>query len=117
MHEENDIPSPEKIREILDVVSDKVPSLLKELSSVLYSPEQAKQFGLAGATFYKELKAAGMTDDQAFELTNQYMSTMNIGHTMKGFAHHHSSCGPNEHDSHGWEKMKEIRKRKNTEQN
>ncbi len=117
MHGEKDIPSPDKIREILDVVSDKVPSLLKELSSVLYSPEQAKQFGLAGATFYKELKAAGMTDEQAFELTSQYMSTMNIGHTMKGFAHHYDCNGPHDHNGHGWEKMKEVKKIKNTEQN
>jgi len=35
--------------------------------------------------FYKELRDAGMTDEQAFELTRQYMSTLNIGHMMKGF--------------------------------
>jgi hypothetical protein len=67
----------------LDVVSEKVPDLLKELSGVLYSPEQAKKFGLAGAIFYKELKAAGMTDDQAYTLTQQYMSTMSLGSTIK----------------------------------
>ena len=88
MHEYNEMLDPDKIKEILNIVTEKVPGLLKELSGVLYSPEQAKQFSLAAATFYKELKAAGMTDEQAFELTNQYMSTMNFGHAMKGFAHH-----------------------------
>ena len=93
MHGNDEMPDAKTIEEILNVVSRKVPELLKELSGVLYSPEQAKQFSLAAATFYKELKAAGMTDEQAFELTNQYMSTMNIAHTMNGLAHH-GSCGP-----------------------
>lgn len=88
MHKQGEIPDPKKIEEILNIVSDKIPGLLKEFSGVLYSPDQAKQFGLAGATFYKELIAAGMTAEQAFELTSQYMSTMSIGSAMKGFAHH-----------------------------
>jgi hypothetical protein len=67
---------------------------------VLYSPEQAKKFGSAGATFYKELKAAGMTDEQAFELTNLYMSAMNLGSAMKDFAHHRGG----NHNGHGWNK-------------
>lgn len=79
------MPDPEQIKEILNVVSEKVPGLLKELSRVLYGPEEAKQLGVAVATFYKELRDAGMTDEQAFELTRQYMSTLNIGHMMKGF--------------------------------
>jgi hypothetical protein len=61
MHEnEHGIPDPEKIKEILDVVSEKVPGLLKELAGVLYGPDQAKKFGVAVATFYKELKDAGI---------------------------------------------------------
>jgi hypothetical protein len=88
MHKKSEMPEADQIKEILSVVSKEVPGLLKELAGVLYSPEQAKKFGLAGATFYKELKAAGMTDKQAFELTNQYMSTMNIGSAMSGLAHH-----------------------------
>ena len=34
------MPDPEKIKEILDVVSEKIPGLLKELSGLLYSPER-----------------------------------------------------------------------------
>jgi hypothetical protein len=67
------------------VISEKIPSLLKELSGVLYGTSQAKQFGVAIATFYKELKEAGMNEEQAFELTRQYMSTLNLGQMMKGF--------------------------------
>jgi hypothetical protein len=85
MNKHEGMPDPEKIKEILDVVSKKIPGLLKELSNILYGPTSAKQYAAAAATFYKELKAAGMTDEQAFELTSQYLSTLNIGKMMRGF--------------------------------
>ena len=77
-HEENwqghdRMPDPEKIKEILDIVSEKIPRLLKEMSGLLYSPKNAKQYAEAAAIFYKELKDAGMTNEQAFELTSQYL--------------------------------------------
>jgi hypothetical protein len=83
------MPDPEKIKEILDVVSEKIPGLLKELSSLLYSPQSAKQYAEAAAIFYKELKKAGMTEDQAYELTSQYLSTLNLGNMMGKFGKHH----------------------------
>jgi hypothetical protein len=76
------MPDPEKIKEILDVVSQKIPGLLKNLSELLYGPTSAKQYAEAAAIFFKELKVAGMTDAQAFELTKQYMSTLNLGNIM-----------------------------------
>ena len=82
MNEHNGLPDAEKIKEILDVVSEKIPGLLKQLSELLYGPKSAKQFAEAAAIFYKELKGAGMTDEQAFELTRQYMSTLNLGNMM-----------------------------------
>ena len=89
MNNHEKMPDPEKIKEILDVVSEKIPGLLKELSSLLYSPTNAKQYATAAATFYKELRNAGMTDEQAFELTSQYLSTLNIGKVIGKFSDHH----------------------------
>ena len=88
MNKHEGMPDPEKIKEILDVVSEKIPGLLKELSGLLYSPKSAKQYAEAAAIFYKELKAAGMTDDQAYELTSQYLSTLNLGKMMGKFGRH-----------------------------
>jgi len=85
MHEHDGMPDPEKIKEILDVVAEKIPGLLRELSSLLYSPKSAKQYAEAAATFYKQLKEAGMNDQQAFELTSQYLSTLNIGNMIGKF--------------------------------
>lgn len=82
------MPDPEKIKQILDIVGEKIPGLLKTLSDLLYGPQSAKQFAEAAATFYKELKAAGMTDEQAFDLTRQYLSTLNLGNFMSRFGSH-----------------------------
>ncbi|GAI28592.1 unnamed protein product, partial [marine sediment metagenome] len=69
-------------------IEEKVPGLLRELSDLLYSPKSAKQYAEAAAIFYKELKEAGMTDEQAFELTSQYLSTLNLGKMMGKFGRH-----------------------------
>lgn len=89
MNKHNDIPDPEKIKEILNVVAAKIPGLLKDLSGVVYGTDQAKQYGVAVATFYNELKSSGMSDEQAFELTRQYMATLNLGKMFQGFGQHH----------------------------
>ena len=73
-----------EVREILDVVSEKVPKLLNDLTDVLYGKEQSQKYGIAVAGFYKSLKDAGMTDQQAFELTKSYMGTLNIGSAIAG---------------------------------
>ena len=91
MNKHEGMPDPEKIKEILDVVSEKVPGLLREFSDILYSPKSAKQYAEAAAIFYKELKAAGMTDEQAFEMTSQYLSTLNLGKMMGKFGGSHGS--------------------------
>jgi hypothetical protein len=88
-HRHDEMPDPEKIKEILDVVADKVPGLLRELSSLLYSPDSAKQYAQAAATFYKELKNAGMSESEAYELTSQYLSTLNLGKMMRNFTPRH----------------------------
>lgn len=88
-HRHDEMPDPEKIKEILDVVADKVPGLLRELSGLLYSPESAKQYAQAAAIFYKELKNAGMSEDEAYELTSQYLSTLNLGKMMRNFTPRH----------------------------
>ena len=48
MNKHERMPDTEKIKEILDVVSEKIPGLLKELSSLLYSPESAKKYDVRG---------------------------------------------------------------------
>lgn len=72
----NDIPVKE-IGEMLDMVSDKLPNLIKDIYGILYSQEGATSMGQAVGTFYKHLVDAGMDKDDAMRLTRDYMSTLN----------------------------------------
>lgn len=86
MSGDDKFPEAEKVKEILDVVSQKVPELLEKVTSAIYGAENAKKFAAAVAEFYKSLKDAGMTDEQAYELTKQYMSSINLtGFMSKAF--------------------------------
>jgi len=69
----------EEVKEILGVVSEKIPALLNSLTDVLYGKTSAEKYGQAVANFYRTLKDSGMTDEQAFRLTEQYMSSLNLG--------------------------------------
>ena len=61
------------LKDILGVVTDKVPSLLKGLRNVLYSKDAAENMADAVATFYTKLVDAGIPKDQAMEMTRGYM--------------------------------------------
>ncbi len=80
-HKERDF-KPEDVKEILGVVSEKIPALLNSLTDSIYGKEASAKFGTAVANFYKTLKDSGMTDEQAFKLTEQYMSSLNLAGTL-----------------------------------
>lgn len=71
----NDIPVKE-IGEMLDMVSTKLPGLIKEVYQILYSEESAVTMSTAVGTFYKNLMEAGMDKSDAMYLTQEYMSTL-----------------------------------------
>lgn len=78
----------EELKEVLNVVSEKVPALLNQLADVLYGKDRAEQYGKSVAAFYKELVNAGMSKEQAYEMTKEYMSAMSLGKMMGGaFGH------------------------------
>ncbi len=77
--DEGHMPKPEDIKEILNVISEKIPALLNGLTDSIYGKDASAKFGAAVANFYKTLKDSGMTDEQAFKLTEQYMSSLNLG--------------------------------------
>lgn len=68
----------EELREVLSVVSSEVPKLLKALSESLFGPEQTASYAKAVADFYKSLREAGMEEEQAFELTKEFMDRTNL---------------------------------------
>jgi len=69
----------EELKEVLGVVSTEIPKLLEAVTNIIYNVENAENFGKSIATFFKQLRDAGMDERQAYKLTQQYMSNMSIG--------------------------------------
>lgn len=74
----------EQIKEIFQLMEEKLPGLLDKLTKVLYGTEEAERYAKAVAIFYKGLVEAGMTNEQAFQLTKDYMSNLAIGKMIGG---------------------------------
>jgi len=75
----------EELKEILSVVSKEVPGLIKAIIGSVFSEEAGKDMGKAAGAFYKELKDAGMPEETAVKMTENYMSTFtSLGDVLKG---------------------------------
>jgi hypothetical protein len=68
-----------EVKEVMEVISVEIPKLLESISNVIYKAENAEVMGKSIATFYKQMKEAGMDDKQAFEMTQQYMKSFSLG--------------------------------------
>jgi len=79
MAEERHRVRPEEMKEMFEVASEKIPALLNSLTDSIYGKDASAKFGAAVADFYSTLKKSGMTEEQAFKLTEQYMSSLNLG--------------------------------------
>ncbi len=77
--------SVDDLREVLGVVSEKVPGLLRGLRDVLYSVEAAEGMAEAVATFYKKLVDAGIPREDAMDMARGYMINLRDVVRGKGF--------------------------------
>ncbi len=77
----------EDLREVLNVVSDKVPSLLRGIRDILYSKESAENMAESVGTFYKKLMEAGIPREDALDMARGYMINLRdiLGNKDKGF--------------------------------
>ncbi len=65
--------SVEDLREVLTVVSEQVPDLLRGLRNIIYSKEAAENMADAVSTFYTKLVAAGVPKDEALDMARGYV--------------------------------------------
>jgi hypothetical protein len=84
MSKNNEMPDPEELKQMFKVLSESVPELLDKITKVLYDAQGGEKFGSSVAAFFKTLKDAGMSNEQAFQLTKEYMSNMSLGGMLKG---------------------------------
>ena len=64
----------EELREVLNVVSKEVPTMIRNILSSVFSEEAGRDMGKAAAAFYKQLKEAGMPEETAVRMTENYVS-------------------------------------------
>jgi hypothetical protein len=64
----------EEMKELLGVFSKEVPNLIKSIIASVFSEEAGRDMGKAAAAFYKELKEAGMPEETAVKMTENYIS-------------------------------------------
>jgi len=86
----------EELREVLNVVSDKIPGLLRGLRDVLYSKESAENMAESVGTFYKKLVESGIPKEDALEMARGYMINLrdimgNKGINIGDFTRHHDN--------------------------
>jgi hypothetical protein len=78
-------PDVEEISEILNVVSKEVPGLIKGIIASVFSEQAGREMGKAAAAFYKELKDAGMPEETAVKMTENYISVFtSLSDLLKG---------------------------------
>jgi len=83
-----------ELRDVLDVVSDKIPALLRGLRDVLYSKESAENMAESVGTFYKKLVESGIPKEDALDMARGYMINLRDIMGKKGinigdFTRHH----------------------------
>ena len=74
--EEFEVEGVEGVREVLDVVSERIPNLIRGIQETVYSPENLKKTSDALVTFFKNLVDAGMAASEAAEMTKMQMLAM-----------------------------------------
>jgi TolA-binding protein len=74
--EELEVEGAEGVREVLDVVSERIPNLMRGIQETVYSPEIMKKTSDALVAFFKNLVDAGMDADEAAEMTKLQMAFM-----------------------------------------
>ncbi len=64
------------LREVLDVVSERMPGLMKGIQETVFSPESSRQIAESIAEFFKTLVDSGISREIANSLTMMHMSNL-----------------------------------------
>jgi hypothetical protein len=74
----------EELKEVLNVVSQQVPSLIKGIIASVFSAQAGEDMGKAVGAYYKGLKDAGIPEEVAVKMTEKYAATFSsLGDVIK----------------------------------
>ncbi|TRO46961.1 hypothetical protein E2P65_05065 [Candidatus Bathyarchaeota archaeon] len=66
----------QEVAEIFETLSTKIPEMLNGILGSLFSPEAASNMGKAVAEFRKSLIEGGIPEEEAMEMTEDYLGTL-----------------------------------------
>ena len=69
-HKKDDL---QELRDVMATISETVPDLINKLMQAYYSPESATNMARAIGAFYKGLVEAGIPEDKALKMAQDYM--------------------------------------------
>ena len=65
-----------EVAEIFETLSTKLPAMINGILGSLFSPEAARNMGKAVAEFRKALIEGGIPEEEAMEMTEDYLGTL-----------------------------------------
>lgn len=66
----------QELSNVLNVITDKVPALIKSIIETLYSPEAGVNLGRSVGALYRELITSGVPEADALEMAKDYMLSL-----------------------------------------
>jgi hypothetical protein len=81
--DEDDREDVEELKEVMNILKNTVPDMIKGIVDALYSGNNAEEFGKQVANFYKSMIDAGMDKKEAFELTKEFMESRDVVGVLK----------------------------------
>lgn len=66
----------QEVSEMLEVLGEKVPKLVKEVIGSIYAPSTAADMGRAVGIYYKELVENGIPREDALQMARDYSTMM-----------------------------------------
>jgi 3-oxoacyl-ACP reductase-like protein len=73
-----------ELKEVFGALSQELPALIRSIIASVFSEEAGRDMGKAAASFYRELKEAGMPEETAVKMTENYMSVFtNLGELIQ----------------------------------
>jgi hypothetical protein len=77
----------EELKGVFNVLSSQIPALIRGIIASVFSEEAGREMGKAAGAFYKGLIEAGIPNDVAIKMTENYISVFtNLGEIMKRFS-------------------------------
>ena len=99
----------EELKAVFETLSTQIPKIIRGIIDSFFSPEAGTRMGKAVAEFYKNLKEAGIPEEEALAMAKDYLGTLTKwSEVLKGFKD--MKIGPTVHGKYPVKKREEGEK-------